>query len=120
MKFNAPTVPPTPPVPSLATTYPLAASHRGNDTLHRTGSLLLKQSSRHNCRSSSLRQGACLVGRSDTASDNYGNVQVRRDLFDHTRFYRVFSPTSCFKVDESHPVIMFGKGVCSSYFHLIV
>src|SRR3989442_15465363 len=47
MKLNAPRVPPTPPAASCFTTYPLGASHRGYDTLHWTGALLLKQGSPH-------------------------------------------------------------------------
>src|SRR3989442_9443056 len=49
MKLNAPTVPPTPPTASGFTTYPLGASHRGHDTLYRTGSLLLEKGPRNYC-----------------------------------------------------------------------
>src|SRR6267143_6195665 len=77
MKLNAPTVPPTPPAASLVTMHPLGASHRGYDTLHRTGPLLFEKGPRHNGRGAGFRQGACLVWRPNTASDNYRNIQVR-------------------------------------------
>src|SRR2546425_3509437 len=76
MKLNAPTVPPTPPVASWVTTYPLGASHRGYDTLHWTRSFLLKQSSCHNGRGARIRQSSRLVRCSNPPSHNYGGVQV--------------------------------------------
>src|SRR5947209_13429704 len=56
MKLNAPTVPPTPPVASRATTHPLGASHSGYDTFHWTGSFLLEEGTRHYCRGSRFSQ----------------------------------------------------------------
>src|SRR3989442_2321731 len=118
MKLNAPTVPPTPPVASRATTHPLGASHSGYDTFHWTGSLLLEEGTRHYCRGSRFSQRSRLVWCSNTSSNNYRNVQVSGDLFDHARFYRMFRSTSSFKVDESHPQILRGKGVRGRQFRL--
>jgi len=116
MKLNAPTVPPTPPVASRATTHPLGASHSGYDTFRWTGSLLLEEGTRHYCRGSRFSQRSRLIWCSNTSSNNYRNVQVSGDLFDHPRFYRMFRSTSRLKIDKSHPQILSGKGVGSCQF----
>src|SRR5207244_5483419 len=109
MKLNAPTVPPTPPVPSLATEYPLGASHRGHDTLDWTGSLLFKKSPRHNGRGACLRQRSRLIRGANTPSHNYGNVDIGLDLLHHPGFNRLLHSANCAKLYTSYPHTLSGQ-----------
>src|SRR5437879_11220180 len=103
---DARTVLSAPHVAACATPHPLGASHSGYDTFHWTGSFLLEEGTRHYCRGSRFSQRSRLIWCSNTSSNNYRNVQVSGDLFDHPRFYRMFRSTSRLKIDKSHPQIL--------------